>query len=323
MLWNKGARLALLSLIVECSNVDKGCEWKGAIRDLTDHLATCGFSPIPCPRYCTSNGVTYNHFLRKDMERHLADCPNRYYECGRCGEKGVYATIKHIHDKTCPKMILPCPNAGCSKVMQRQQLFQHANFECEHTMIECIHKSIGCDTRLKRKDMAEHEQNDTFHLNMAINTITFLTRQMRNKESLKFRVPEYQHKKNSNTEFYSPCSYTSCNGYYGCVRVDANGYGDGKGTHVSVSACFIEGKYDAKLNCVTTCITLLNQWEDSNHHQLTMNIVSSDNMKIGTRGMGTTKFISHSELASKPYLKDDTLYFSVSVVVAGHKPWLE
>jgi hypothetical protein len=36
-------------------------------------------------------------------------------------------------------------------------------------------------------------------------------------------------------------------------------------------------------------------------------------------------FIAHSKLAHKntQYLKDDTLYFSVSVLAADHKPWLE
>jgi hypothetical protein len=43
---------------------------------------------------------------------------------------------------------------------------------------------------------------------------------------------------------------------------------------------------------------------------------------------GFPQFTPHSALAHNPvqntqYLKDDTLYFRVSVKVADHKPWLE
>ncbi len=51
------------------------------------------------------------------------------------------------------------------------------------------------------------------------------------------------------------------------IRVDANGHREGEGTHVSVFACLIKGKYDDNLNWpfVGEIITeLLNQLEDKN-----------------------------------------------------------
>ena len=106
------------------------------------------------------------------------------------------------------------------------------------------------------------------------------------------------------------------------------GVGDTKGTHVSVFAIFIEGEHNAKLKWPfvgKAIFTLLNQEKDSDHYERTLNILSTDNVRTGTKcnNRGLFEYISHSALESKSYLKDDTLYFRVSVQAADHKPWLE
>ena len=52
------------------------------------------------------------------------------------------------------------------------------------------------------------------------------------------------------------------------------------------------------------------------------------NTNAGGNGRGHLQYIPHSELSRNPasntqYLKDDTLYFRISVEVSDHKPWLE
>ena len=141
-------------------------------------------------------------FTRKDLKKHLPHCPNREFECKYCGEKGTYATIKDVHDDVCEKKVLPCTNANCPKTMQRQQLDQHLQRECEYAVIECKHKDIGCDTRLERKDMAAHEQDDKLHLHMAINTVTLLKKLCNYKNSIVFRLTQYQKKKGKKKFLY-------------------------------------------------------------------------------------------------------------------------
>ncbi len=46
--------------------------------------------------------------------------------------------------------------------------------ECEHTVLSCKYTSIGCDVKLKRKNMSAHEQNDKAHLNKALDTVVEL-----------------------------------------------------------------------------------------------------------------------------------------------------
>jgi hypothetical protein len=62
-------------------------------------------------------------------------------------------------------------------------------------------------------------------------------------------------------------------------------------------------------------ITLLNQLEDNNHYTKTINLPATNPHD----NLGYPGFIAHSELAHDPlkntqYLKDDTLYFRVSVL---------
>ena len=100
--------------------------------------------------------------------------------------------------------------------------------------------------------------------------------------------------------------------------------------HTSVFARILGGKYDAALKWPfigDVKITLLNQLEDKNHYTKTTTFTTADNMRVLSPARGYPNFIPHSSLAhNKPknmqYLKDDTLYFRVSVKVAEDKPWL-
>ena len=51
-----------------------------------------------------------------------------------------------------------------------------------------------------------------------------------------FIMNEFKGKKENDVEWYSPPFYTHTHGYRMCIKVNANGYWRGKGTHISVSA---------------------------------------------------------------------------------------
>ena len=72
--------------------------------------------------------------------------------------------------------------------------------------------------------------------------------------------------------------------------------------------------------------TLLNQLADDNHHSWTLEYETKYNANVGI-SVGYLQIISHSALSHDPvkntqYLKNDTLYFRVTVMVGNHKPWL-
>ncbi len=98
-----------------------------------------------------------------------------------------------------------------------------------------------------------------------------------------FELIDYRKKMDNNVCYYSPSFYTSPNGYNMKIRVEANGSRKGSGSHVSVFACIVKGKYDENLNWPFVgdiTFQLLNQLEDKNHYSNILNITSYYNMTI-------------------------------------------
>ena len=333
-----------MSLHVKCFNVIRGCEWVGTLRMLEEHVATCGFTLVPCPKQCQDENDEVKCFTRKDLDKHLKnDCPNRDYECqSKCGEKGTYAYITEVHDKTCKMKILPCPNDGCDTNIHSQQVSEHVS-KCPHTVIPCSYKGIGCDTELKREDMAAHEKDDKLHLQMSLKIVSsqqdaidslraavkalqvevysqHSRLMMMKNDPGTFRLSKYKRKKESSEEFQFPHFYTHLNGYRMALSVRANGTRAGKGTHVSVYASVLGGENDSKLKWPLLgkiICTLLNQLEDRHHHTGVINLTTAHNGRVGSTWV-QSQFIRHSALTYDPvkntqYLKNDTLYFRMEL----------
>ena len=187
--------------------------------------------------------------------------------------------------------------------------------------------------------MAAHEEDYKLHFDMAMNTVDELLEQL-NEVTTKledckqinnpicYDLTDFQESKDNDEVVCSFAYYISTNGYRMALVIYPNGNCAGEGSHVSVYAESLKGKYDAKLKWPFVgkiTFALLNQLEDKNHHQKTAVVGEESNVNIS---YGYSKFIPHSELGYDPvkntqYLKDDTLYFRMSVEVPDSKPWLE
>ena len=385
------------ALPVKCDNVERGCEWEGTVGTLDKHVAACKFTPVPCPNQCKEKDEIV-HVIRKYLDIHINnECLNRDHKCPYCGEKGTYANIMQIHDSVCEKKEIPCTNTECTETIERGKMKHHLD-DCDYTIIACKYKKIGCDVKLKRKDMPAHEEDDSIHLHQALGTVVKLQDNLqsandtiaalqdkvqgnmksandtiralwgevatlhRDRESVNniisalqskvvtlqgdmkstqdtlqsvtrtgkpliFKLAEYQKKKDNNERTGSPSFYTSPEGYHMCLQIYANGYVDAKQTHVSTLVEILEGEHDNTLKWPfigTYCIELLNQLEDKNHYTKTANIKGKDKANVGS-WWGYSTFIPHSELSHDPskntqYLKDDTLYFRLTVTPSA---WLD
>ena len=152
---------------------------------------------------------------------------------------------------------------------------------------------------------------------------------LKDGEPMVFKMTGYNARKATVNWFFSDSFYTSPGGYKMCILVLTNGNLSGEGTHVSVSAKLLEGAYDAILSWPfmgTVTFTILNQLEDDNHHSKTFTYETKYKYNVGSI-KGKSQFISHSALSHDPvkntqYLKNDTLYFRVTVMVGDYKPWL-
>ena len=317
--------------------MERGCRWTGTIGTIDNHIATCQFALVPCPNKCEDDkGAGELQLMRKDLDDHLkTKCLKRAYECQHCGEKGTYDSITEDHEKVCDKKIVPCPNkgSGCPLSMERGKTKQHVRSVCDYTEVACAYESLGCGVRMLRKDAEKHRtEAREKHMDLALDTVTSREEQhktLSEGEVVVFKLPGYASKKEKNEEFYSKPFYTSPGGYKMCINVDANGYGAGAGTHVSVFTKLLQGHYDDQLHWPflgTVTYELLNQLADDKHYNRVSIYGAFEDMHAGN-SIGKTKFLPHSSLSHDPatntqYLLDDTLFFRVSVKVANQKPWL-
>ena len=119
-----------------------------------------------------------------------------------------------------------------------------------------------------------------------------------------------------------------------CLKVAANGNGDGAGTHVSMFVSLMRGEHDDKLTWPfrgVLTIQLVNQNRDQDHlvrildlgdkHATTDDKLSGrvTSGEIAEKARGFAKFFPHSMLEStagtKQYLKKDCIKFEVNKVV--------
>ena len=293
----------------ECPNRDHKCEYCGekdtyvAITQIHDKI--CGKKIISCPNVrCTET------MQRQKIVNHVAD------ECQYTEVSCKYTSI------------------GCEVKIERKDMRAHEEDDKHH-----LHLALGTVVELKDKNV---QLQDTigrlqYGLQLANHKIPLSKKEDETwkKQELTlmtFKLTDYHNKKEHDEVFMSPSFYTSPEGYNMAVRVDTNGSDDGdcRGTHISVLVGVLKGKFDANLKWPfigRVKVELLNQLADNNHYYLTVSFETKDNAEVGS-AWGYDKFIPHFKLSHDPsnntkYLKDDTLYFRVSVKVSDHKPWLE
>ena len=328
-----------------CNNDENGCGWTGELRSLDNHLTTCEYALLHCTNKCTNNTEEV-YVLRRDMDNHLKNtCPNRQYQCPHCEDTGRHCEMTTTHLRTCPKLKVPCPNVGCDDSVPRCELSDHQT-KCLFEKVPCKYAELGCEEKPLRKDLQQHENDDTFHLHLAIETVRAMKIDQRDNiahtqaSPWVFKMPDFNKHKISDKRWYSPPFYIHPGTYKMCIHVSAHGCGDGEGTHIAVSAYLMHGKNDDNLSWPfrgEVIITLLNQLEDKNHHKITVTYKEDTTTKANQRvvdndrgsiGYGRIKFISHDQLgydAAKncQYLKDDCLYFQVTAIATDPvKPWL-
>ena len=85
----------LSSLKISCDNAQRGCRAVVELGSLNTHVASCGFSPVPC-----SNDHCEEIISRRDKEIHENKvCDFRRVKCDYCGQMVLY---KNFMQHSCP-----------------------------------------------------------------------------------------------------------------------------------------------------------------------------------------------------------------------------
>ena len=350
---------------VRCPRKRTGCAWAGPLGELASHLSVgsekgdCGFEEVACTYHCGRK------IQRRALTVHMSgECSRRPSQCKYCGFNAAFIEIVTLHYAQCENYPVECPNECGEKAIKRCDLPSHQE-TCPLEVIACQFSHTGCTVKLQRGKMADHIRKSVEeHLSMAGTTIEQQTKtiatlqqqakvtaalQQQLKQLAAHLKPEslaetpsfifipppastmtnFTKHKSAGDIWYGPPFYSRIGGYKMCLRVDANGWGDGANTHVSVSVYLMRGEYDDDLlwpfrGDIT--LQLINLSADDGHVEKTIpfNDSAPDDVadrvvegKRAPRGQGWSQLISHSALCydsskNTEYLKNDSLRFQVT-----------
>ena len=333
-------------LKVGCPN--SGCSWKGELGGLEGHFTTCLFESVPCPNDCGEK------VKRHALDHHTqTECPLHIVKCQYCSFEDKPSALDD-HTTFCPSVPVECPRK-CGVKRLRGQMTTHLG-TCPKRLVRCKYYQIGCeepipvdelDTHLMqaKDDHLEKAMSKVMDLSVVIGNIcqqiqhpcdpqsAFIQRPWLENENMTpicpwtTKMSAFSQKQNE--VWFSPPFLTHTGGYLMCLEVYGNGYGPGKGTHLSVYSHLMKGENDDQLKWPLSTamqITLLNQTSDSNHKSKQIDFANALETSRGRvtqdvlakSGRGISKLIPLSRLVEDPtqdvqFLKNDSLYFRVSL----------
>lgn len=170
-------------LKIHCSNYKKGCKTVVKLGELANHLSgnktiACKYVSVTCTNnYC---GV---QILRKDLKKHLDECPMRKYQCQYCDYESTYKEITTNHYAQCTDYPVDCPNQCGAEPIKRKEVPAH-KLTCPQEPVKCPHQEAGCKAKLVRSELASHmAENSQQHLVDMMKAFTELKKKVGSLES--------------------------------------------------------------------------------------------------------------------------------------------
>ena len=314
---------------VRCSNKEKGCDWRGKLGEYEQHLnhspssesqlTGCQFVEVKCMHEC-GECLERRHISTHQTEQ----CTERPFSCQYCKDyDSTFVEVTLFHYTECAEY----PVNNCQeKPLKRQELESHLENDCPLVTIDCPFQYAGCAAKHPRKDMPEHMKDTATHLTLIASVTQSLVKQnetlVKENQQLREEVdklkvaftqcsgfPKVYHVKKTDEEVYLPGFYTHENGYKMCLRVDPNGNGDAKGTHVSIHTYLMKGSYNHHLKWPfrgVITVQIVNQ--DGDHDHIEKTIPYNDQTPDSAAGRVTS-----GERSAVPYIPLHTLNFFVLV----------
>ena len=333
------------------------CEDYGSVYEdvVNNHWPVCKCYPMPCPNEC---GVSPE---RQNVETHVNTvCPLTVVNCdfhyAGCEVQIVRKDMPtHLAESLLPHLsLLALHNQQLTQLTIRQKESIERN-QCKVQELEKENEALKLKvnnnvakevTELKKNlEKSQHQIHELEREKEAqgttiaecVHEIEVLKRKV-NKGLFPIEfVTNFTERKRSERLWYSPPFYTHPQGYKMCLRVDANGDGDGKGTHVSVYTHLMRGEFDDHLKWPfqgRVVLQFCNQLEDKRHCGHAISFSETEDLKAISRvtsgeraesGWGTSTLIAHKDLNFNPanncqYLEHDHLRFQVITVESLSEP---
>ena len=312
-------------------------EYKSTFKDVAySHWPECKCFLLLCPNECTPSvsGIQRQHLAKHVKE----ECPLTVVQC-ELHHAGCEVTLprKDVADHMKEDSISHI-SLLVQELIQTKQELTHTKQELTRTKQELTRTKQELTQKVTTQGQAlEYKLKEEEAQRQAVDQLQIQQqrdlRELRTEVEMQHIVPvtikmaAFDELKKKGTIWYSRPFYTGMGGYKMCLRVDANGYGTGEGTHVSVFTCLMRGEFDSHLKWPlrgTVTIQLVNQLEYKEHH--TGTIAYSDALSDScsgrmtddgySLGAGIVRFLRHSALGlseakNRQYLKDDCLVFRI------------
>eukprot|EP01084_Bolivina_argentea_P270897 460745_1 len=140
------------------------CLWTGVISDVLDHINNkCEFAVQQC-EFCNFS------VCRKNMKKHLLDCPMSPVQCLlKCGKTIRRSKMNEHVEKYCLESFVNCNNRNCDQQIQRKNIHFHQSEKCNFRMVDCDYLRYGCLNKICKNDLETHlNENKTYHLELKI-----------------------------------------------------------------------------------------------------------------------------------------------------------
>ena len=282
-----------------------------------------------CPTCKTENFFSYpNKGLKHSLYDFEVYCSHKSKGCEWRGE--LRELDKHLNsepaaDKSlegCPFTVIRCPLC-CEMNLPRRSLTSHWK-----------DKSLPCAQMIQlTARLEEIKRIQTFPLQIEEQFITGSP--PADSESVtdihvlpvRFILTHFEQHRKADDRLYSLPFYTHHRGYKMRLEVLANGWAEGKGTHISVFVHLMRGEFDEQLKWPfrgEITVALLNQKEKDGSPYTTRIIPFDDTTRDSTAsrvvrgevaesGRGFCKFASHADLRAN-YMKIDCLVMCIQKV---------
>ena len=280
-----------------------------------------------------------------EMVPKLKEQDQRIKRLEDCMSSAVYIEDDLVPDTGFPKSIALSvkPKVGGDTISRRMAkneskadnhefllVEMNKKFEAQQHHIRKLERQLESAQDIIRKLERRVESHDYMMTmrNVALTDLEELVRQ-RDVSSyngvLLWRINDFARRKKDaitgkQTSFYSPCFYTSRDGYKMCVRIYLHGDGMGKDTHISVFFVVMRGEYDALLRWpFRQKVTMMLLDQDNAEHVIDAfrpDPVSASfqrprrEMNIAS---GCPLFCALTELNKHAYVRDDTMFMKIIV----------
>ncbi|XP_066925571.1 TNF receptor-associated factor 5-like [Clytia hemisphaerica] len=141
---------------VLCKSQSTGCQWTGLIEAYYSyHDKECLYKKVACP-----NIGYYVFLMKKALQQHIKVCDQRTVFCKFCKQQVLYVDFSD-HSKSCNNYPVKRPNIYCPKGIPKSLITTHLEEECLEQMVDCSYVNIGCENKIKWKNMDFHLKDFT------------------------------------------------------------------------------------------------------------------------------------------------------------------